>query len=387
MRSWEPKGSKPEQERNRLKRPPALAEDCAASGGVMREGLAIVVLGARGYALAAQIGSSLAGRQVAIHAPARLGTGVPYHSLRECVAALFPQVEALVFVGAVGVAVRLVAPHLQDKFTDPPVVVVDEAGRFAVSLLGGHHGANALAEEVAAALGACPVVTTASDLLGRPAVDLFAARFNLALEPRTYLARVARALLEGKRVALLWDEAVPPVEYHWPPEVAVLRWRPGARLPAGFAAWLLVTEREVAPPPGPYLFLRPRRYVVGVGCRRGTAAVAIQRAITVTLVGAGLPLLGLRELATVELKQGEAGLKMAADALGVPVRFVPVAELKRVQAALGPGVVSESKRVKEKIGVGNVCELAALAAGAERLVVRKTIFPRVTVAVGAAPWP
>lgn len=353
----------------------------------VREGLAIIVLGARGYALAERIVSFLGSQRAAIHAPAKLGVGEPYQSLRECVAALFPRVEALVFIGAVGVAVRLVAPHLADKFTDPPVVVVDEAGRFAVSLVGGHHGGNALAEQVAAALGACPVVTTASDSLGRPAVDLFADRFNLALEPRTNLSRVARALLDGGRVALLWDEAVPPVDYHWPPEVAVLRWRAGETLPVGFAAWLLVTEREVAPPPGPYLFLRPRRYVVGVGCRRGTGVAEIQQAITTVMSQAGLPLLGVRELATVELKKDEAGLKEAADELGVPVRFVPLAELKGLQAALGPGVVGESKRVKEKIGVGNVCELAALTAGAERLVVRKTIFPRVTVAVGVAPWP
>ncbi|MGQ9512607.1 MAG: cobalt-precorrin 5A hydrolase [Thermodesulfitimonas sp.] len=353
----------------------------------MREGLGVVVLSARGYALAERVAAALNERRVAIYAPAKLGAGEPYRSLRECVAALLPRVEALVFVGAVGVAVRLVAPHLADKFTDPPVVVVDEAGRFAVTLVGGHHGGNTLAEQVATALGACPVVTTASDCLGRPAVDLFAARFNLALEPRPNLARVARALLDGERVALLWDEAVPPVDYHWPPEVALLRWRPGAPPPAGFAAWLLVTEQEVTPPPGPYLFLRPRRYVVGVGCRRGTEAAAIRQAIGAVMRAAGLPLAGLRELATVALKKDEVGLKEAAAELGVPVRFLPLAALKRVQAALGPGAVSESKRVKEKIGVGNICELATLTAGAEKLVVRKTIFPRVTVAVGVAPWP
>lgn len=353
----------------------------------VREDLAIVVLSARGYALAARIAATHHPGRVAIYAPAKLGVGEPYRALKECVATLFPRVAALIFVGAVGVAVRLVAPLLQDKFTDPPVVVVDEAGRFAVSLVGGHHGGNALAEEIAATLGACPVVTTASDCLGRPAVDLFAARFNLALEPRANLSRVAQALLDGERVALLWDKAVPPVDYRWPPEVALLRWRPGAPLPAGFAAWLLVTEQEVAPPPGPYLFLRPRRYVVGVGCRRGTGKAAIRQAIDAVLRAAGLPLSGLRELATVELKKGEAGLEETAAELGVPVRFLAVATLKRVQATLTPGAVSESKRVQEKIGVGNVCELAALAAGAEKLVVRKTIFPRVTVAVGVAPWP
>lgn len=353
----------------------------------VREELAIVVLSARGYALAERIAAFLNKGRVTIHAPARLGTGEPYHALKECVAALFPRVAALVFVGAVGVAVRLVAPHLQDKFTDPPVVVVDEAGRFAVSLLGGHHGGNALAEEVATALGACPVVTTASDCLGRPAVDLFAARFNLALEPRANLPRVAQALLDGERVALLWDETVPPVDYQWPPEVVVLRWRPGAPPLAGFTAWLLVTEREVVPPPGPYLFLRPRRYVVGVGCRRGTEKAAIRQAIGAVMRAAGLPLAGLRELATVELKRDEAGLAAVAAELGIPLRFLSRAALKRVEATLTPGTVSESSRVREKIGVGNVCELAALAAGAERLVVRKTIFPRVTVAVGVAPWP
>jgi len=349
--------------------------------------LAVVVLSARGYALAERIAVALNKRRVVVYAPARLGTGAPYRSLRECVAALFPRVEALIFVGAVGIAVRLLSSHLTNKFTDPPVVVVDEAGRFALSLIGGHHGGNALAEEVAQALGACPVVTTASDCLQRPAVDLFAARFNLALEPRTNLSRVARALLDGERVALLWDEAVPLVNYHWPPEVAVLRWRPGAPPPAGFAAWLLVTGQEAAPPPGPYLFLRPRRYVVGVGCRQGIDTAAVQQAIRTVMQRAGLSLAGLRELVTVELKKDEAGLKEATAELGVPVRFLPLAALKGVQASLMPGAVSESKRVKEKIGVGNVCELAVLAAGAKELVVRKTVFPRVTVAVGVAPWP
>jgi cobalt-precorrin 5A hydrolase len=95
----------------------------------------------------------------------------------------------------------------------------------------------------------------------------------------------------------------------------------------------------------------------------------------------------VRELATVDLKKSEQGLEAAADALGVPMRFFSAAALRDREARLEPGTVRESLFVKKRIGVGNVCELAALAAGGEKLVVPKTVFPGVTVAVAAAPWP
>lgn len=352
-----------------------------------REGLAVVVLSARGFSLAERIAAAFRDREVAIFAPARLGSGRPYQSLRALAATLFPRVEGIVFIAAVGIAVRLIAPHLKDKFRDPPVVVLDEAGRFAVSLVGGHHGGNALAEKVAAAVGARPVVTTASDVLGRPAVDLFTARFNLGLEPRKHLSSVARALTEGERVAILWDEEFPLIDYCWPPEVAVFPWQPGTGFPAGFAAWVVVTDRVVAPPAEPFLFLRPRRYVVGIGCRRNTPAVKILHALEQVAAAEGFSLQGIRELATIDLKRDEKGLLAAAEELGVPVRFLDVGALKVIKTKLDPGMIQESAFVKEKVGVENVCELAALATGGERLVAPKTVFPGITVAVAAAPWP
>jgi cobalt-precorrin 5A hydrolase len=210
-----------------------------------REGLAVVVLGARGYVLGERVAGYLRNQEVSLFAPARLGAGRPYRSLKELVAELFPRVGGLVFICAVGIAVRLVAPHLKDKFHDPPVVVLDEAGRFAVSLTGGHHGANSLTERIATAVGACPVVTTASEAEGRPAIDLFAADFNLGLEPREHLPAVARALIQGERVAILWDEELPPVDYFWPPEVVIFPWQPEATFPEGFAAWVVVTEKPL----------------------------------------------------------------------------------------------------------------------------------------------
>ncbi|MEW6446506.1 MAG: cobalamin biosynthesis protein [Bacillota bacterium] len=353
-----------------------------------REGLAVIVLGARGYALGERIADFLGNREIQIYAPAKLGCGKSYSSLKEQVAALFPRAGGLVFIMAVGIAVRLVAPHLKDKFYDPPVVAVDEAGRFAVSLIGGHHGGNALAVDVAAAVGACPVVTTASEVLDRPAVDLFAAQFNLSLEPEEHLAAVAQALVDGERVAILWDVDVPPVDYWWPPEVAVIPWGLKDGFPEGFAARMLITEKAVEDqPPAPFLLLRPRRYVAGIGCRRGTPKEKILAALKDAAAANGVPLCCLREMATVDLKMGEEGLHAAADNLGVPLRFFGVDALREVKAKLATGAVQQSAFVREKIGVGNVCELAAIAAGGERLVVRKTVFPGVTVAVAAVPWP
>jgi len=353
-----------------------------------RIGLAVIVLSTQGVSLGQKVADFLRDREVAVFAPAKLGTGRPYRSLKGLVAGLFPQVGGLVFVCAVGVAVRLVAPHLRDKFCDPPVVVLDEAGRFAVSLTGGHHGANSLTEEIAAAVGARPVVTTASDVRGRPAVDLFAGRFNLGLDPREHLPAVARALVEGERVALLWEEGLPLVEYGWPPEVDIFPWQPEASFPQGFAAWITVTEKLVKRlPPAPFVLLRPRRYVVGVGCRRGTAKAEILSALMQVIQGAGLSLLSVRELATAALKENEEGLKQAAAALGVPLRLFSTDALRERRKGLRPGTVRESLFVREKIGVGNVCELAALTAGGEKVVVPKTVFPGVTVAVAAAPWP
>jgi len=346
--------------------------------------MAAVVLSRRGWELARRL---LPEDQ--IHAPAALGLGVPFTSLRGLVGELFSGHDAVVFVMAVGIAVRLVAPHLRDKFADPAVVVVDEAGRFAVSLLGGHHrGANELAERVAGALGAQPVVTTASEVLGRPAVDVFARRYRCHLGPRANLARVAGALVRGDPVTVLWDRDLPRVAYPWPPEVLVRDWAPHNPWPGGYAALVVVTDRAVAPPPGPHLFLRPRRWVAGVGCRRGTAAGEILEVLRETAGVCGLALETVGVLATVERKRDEPGLLEAARLLGAEPRFYPARELAAFSRALPPGSVAENAFVRRTVGVANVCELAAmLAAGTRELALPKRVSRGVTVALARAPWP
>lgn len=179
--------------------------------------------------------------------------------VREQLAAAWPTSDVVVCFLATGATVRLIAPLLADKHTDPGVVCVDEAGRFAVALTGGHDGgANDAARRVADLLGAEPVVTTATDSAGLPPLDGFGADLGFRLQDPEPVARVTRALLDGAGATVVCD-AIWPV----PP------------LPAG-ALRLVVSDRVDAA--GDLVF-RPPSLVVGVGANRGVTAEAVARVV------------------------------------------------------------------------------------------------------------
>jgi cobalt-precorrin 5A hydrolase len=287
----------------------------------------------------------------------------------------------LVCIMPLGVVVRILGPLLSDKHAEPPVVVVDEAGRFAVSVLGGHAGGgNALARRVAEVLGAVPVVTTASDALGLPAVDLIGRARGWHLEEPTALTAVAAAVVRGEPVGVYQDAGSPDwwQEFGaWPEHFRRLE---GLPAPAGLAALLVISDR-LLPLAGdantPTLLYRPPTLVLGVGCKRGVPAGEIEALFDQVWAEHRLAARSLAAVATVSLKADEPGLLAFAAGRGVPLRVFAVAEL----AAVGP-LPTPSEKVQQKIGIAGVAEPAALlAAGAERLLVTKVRGPRVTMAV------
>ena len=144
----------------------------------------------KGKALAEKIKEGLSGHDAVI-----VPKGVPIAFV--CGDA-FADKEALVFVGAAGIAVRAIAPYVRDKLTDPPVIVTDENGNFVIPILSGHvGGANSLALEVAEVLEAQPVITTATDVSGAFSVDLFARENDLRIANREGIAKVSSSALEG----------------------------------------------------------------------------------------------------------------------------------------------------------------------------------------------
>jgi cobalt-precorrin 5A hydrolase / precorrin-3B C17-methyltransferase len=242
---------------------------------------------------------------------------------------------------------------------------VDDSGRFAVALVGGHGGgANALAGRVSGALGAAPVVTTASDALTSPALDLLGAKLGFKMEDESDLAAVGAALVSGERVTLI-------SERRWPlgplPENVVRAEEPKPPV-------ILISDRLVDAP-RPAVVYRPPALVVGVGCSRGARVEEIVALVRSSIAEAELSEKSIVSLASIEAKADEAGLLEAAEELGVPLRFHTAGELSAMEAP------NPSSVVEGAVGTPSVAEASVLASGAE-LLVDKRKSENATVAVG-----
>ncbi|MEU3196983.1 precorrin-3B C(17)-methyltransferase [Streptomyces sp. NPDC006996] len=262
----------------------------------------------------------------------------------DAVRAAFAECEQLVCFLATGAVVRLVAPLLGDKAGDPGVVCVDEGGRFAVSLVGGHGGgANELARAVGEVLGAEPVVTTATDAVHLPGLD------TLGLPVEGNVAAVSRALLDGEAVALR-------AEVRWP--------LPPLPVAEEGAYTVRVTDRLVAPGEREAV-LRPPTLVVGVGASKGASVEEVLGLIEEALREAGLSAASVAELATVDAKADEPGIVAAARRLGVPLVTYSAGELARVE------VPNPSGAPLAAVGTPSVAEASALVGGGELLVPKR----------------
>jgi cobalt-precorrin 5A hydrolase/precorrin-3B C17-methyltransferase len=334
---------------------------------------AIVVLGPGGIEVARRIAVAVPGAE--LHGPCgRWGTEpgiVPYRELAPVLRDLFAARRPIVALCASGIVIRILAPLIADKGSEPPVVSVAEDGSVVVPLLGGHRGANRLARSIAEAL-ACPAaITTAGDL-----------RFDLALDapPAGWRVRnpgaakaVTSALLRGDAVAL--------------------------EIEAGDAAWLAaggapfateadlevrITDRD-DPGSATRLVLHPAVLALGVGCERGVASNELIGLVDSTLARHGLARDAIACVVSLDLKAAEPAVHALAENLGVPARFFSAARLE----AEAPRLAHPSAQVFAATGCHGVAEGAALAAvgPAGLLVVAKTKSARATCAFARAPEP
>ncbi|MCK9928138.1 precorrin-4 C(11)-methyltransferase [Frankia sp. Mgl5] len=340
--------------------PPALERE--RERGAPAEPVAPQGAAVHGAGLVALVAVTAAGRAAADDLTrrwptARLYPGRPRDAIT---AALADGVTGIVCFLATGATVRLLDGLLRGKDHDPGVVCVDEARRFAVALCGGHAGgANRLAEQVADALGATPVITTASDATGVSALDGFGAELGFTVEPGSELAAVGTAVLSGHPVALHADAVwpLPPL----PPSVTTTITGAvdgGAVGVDGTAvASIHVTDRLLGAPPdgaGPRVVYRPPSLVVGVGASRGAPADEIDTLIDTTLAGAGLSPLAVTHLASVTAKADEVGLLEVARRRGWPLVVHPPQALAVVT------VPHPSEVVRAAVGTPSVAEAASL---------------------------
>lgn len=291
-------------------------------------------------------------------------------SLSQVCADQFSRCGLLIFVGAAGIAVRAIAPSVRSKVTDPAVLSLDDQGTFVIPLLSGHiGGANAWARHLAAAIGAVPVVTTATDRRGLFAIDEWAARQGLTLSSMTAAKHIAAAFVGSRSVGFC---TAFPVEGSLPP---LVEWRDQGAL--GFT----VTCEAAAGPFEETLCLWPRLLHIGIGCRKGTAAPILAEAVHTALTEAGIAEASVAALASIDLKAKEEGLLALAQSRGWPFHCYTAAALQNVE-----GDFSASSFVRTVTGVDNVCERAAVLSSGGKLIYKKHIIGGVTVALAAAPY-
>lgn len=296
-------------------------------------------------------------------------------------AEIFTKYDGLLFIMASGIVVRAIAPHVVSKASDPAVLVMDECGKHCISLLSGHlGGANAWCREVAAAVGADPVITTATDVHERRAPDDVARDLMMRVEPLGALKPVNSFIAEGKKVAWFLDEETDGASSIG--ERLSKKGIPFLPLTAldeeTFEGCVIISDKKIHVNK-PFVCLRPKNLFVGIGCKRGTPETLISDAFHKALALAGAYEYQVASLASVDAKADEKGLLDFASHNRLPIHFYKAEELKRVTKDVDMPI---SKFVENTIGVGNVCQSAALMESMKgKTLLPKTKFVSTTVSI------
>lgn len=294
-------------------------------------------------------------------------------------ARLWPAVHGIVCIMASGIVVRMIAPLLQGKDTDPAIVVMDEAGKFAISLLSGHlGGANDLAERCAFICGARPVITTATDVNALPSFDLLAKEQGWIIEDLSRIKTLNSLLLDGEPIAVVDTTNLVRGYFHGRGKLHFFdTFVAGLRSSA--KGFLFVTNSVVPPQlqSDALLVLRPRNLVLGIGCNSGTGQDEIMAVITTQLKRLFLSARSIACIATADAKRSEPGLVAVAAALDLPLRCYSSLELNGVTVPSPP-----SAHALQAIGATGVAEPAALLAShGGTLLLQKVKDGNVTLAI------
>ncbi len=276
--------------------------------------------------------------------------------------------DALIFIGSCGIAVRAIAPFLTSKTCDPAVVVIDELGTYAISLLSGHiGGANDIALKLAQFLDAIPVVTTATDVHNIFAIDTWAVKQGLKIANPERIKGVSARLLAGATISI--QTSFPVI----------------GPLPSGITLCNQDGDVLITYTCGHEESLRliPSIITLGIGCKKNVAAETIARAFALTLKKANCHRLAITQVCSIEQKAREPGILEFCQAYGLPYKTFSPQELRTV-----PGTYASSAFVKEVTGVDNVCERSAvLGSGAGgRLLAEKDALNGVTMALAISPY-
>lgn len=376
--------------------------------------LAIISFTENGIKLSQTVAKRLSGRKVTLYTKCSRYTAEDLkvqwvkESLQVWTAQRMAEGDALLFIGACGIAVRAIAPNLTDKLHDVPVLVMDEEGQYVIPILSGHvGGANELARELADLIDARPVITTATDVQKKFAVDLFAKRNHLEIMNKDGIAKVSARALAGRQLTIavraqniecyhpkfceVCEEDFTEAENQLLREANMHKhdWEVcGVEPPLRLVPYVKNQQIDIVVSETPdnknaLIWLRPKRYVVGMGCRKNKDTEELLDFYMKTLEKAMVELGEVYALASIDKKRDEPGLLAISERMRIPFFTYTAEELNCVGAC-----VHSSEFVKAQVGVDNVCERAALA-GCEAngtLIYEKQAFDGMTIAIAERNW-
>ncbi len=282
----------------------------------------------------------------------------------------------LIFVSAAGIAVRAVAPFVRDKLSDSPVVVVDEKCRFALPLLSGHFGgANDIARLIEEKTGAQAVITTATDVEGKFAADVFALKNSLQIMDRGGIKKVSSKILRNEKIRIWISGGIKissSARKNVPEEIEIMSQKDEPYFADIKIAYDVSPDKECT------LFLRPKNLCVGIGCRKGKNFAELKPFLIQTFQEKGFNIDEISRFSSIDIKKNEIGLLELAQFFNVPFLTFPASALLCAE-----GEFSESEFVAKTTGVPNVCERAAVLSGGDGavLLLRKTARNGMTLAV------
>lgn len=314
-------------------------------------------------------------------------------NFKENLRAGFGRYDSLVCIMATGIVVRILAPLIVHKTSDPAVVVLDQKGKYAISLLSGHlGGANDLAREMAVISDGEAVITTATDVAGELSFDTFAKKHDMAIENIGQLKHISGALLSGKKVNVFTDKNAAELYPELAKEqkrgmIAILplseffkTYAIESNIPAVVIDERLFVSNSTVPQAAPVLYLRPRTICAGIGCKRNMEQKPIEEALLQTLKEEGLHPLSLKCIATIPLKSDELGIIGTAANLNVPLKIIPTEKIEKLDISqLG---IATSEFVASQTGVLSVSTACSyLASGKGEILRDKAKYKGITIAL------
>ena len=288
---------------------------------------------------------------------------------------LFDEYDAIIAIMASGILIRLIAPLIESKVTDPAILNVDDNANFVISTLSGHlGGANALTHKIAGLIDATPVITTSTDVNRKLGIDVMARDLYLSIDNTKEILFFNKAILEGREISLTVN---PNMNFNYLFEYLNNNTLE-IDLSINFSSKIPPEEIHVSLDEHK-IILKERRIVVGIGCRRGKECEKIHHGLIKSIDELNIDISRVNMLASAEIKKDEKGILELSEKLNIPVEFVPLDKLKLFESK----DVTKSEFVKSKFGIWGVCEPSALimAGFDSKLIYKKTSYDGVTISI------